>query len=366
MALNLKSLLISVVIMVTPASSQAQQTNAERIFRDAAAEQPGFAIGLSYAFGQDAPAVLTEGPTVKGGTTPVADEAAWHIGSIGKSFTASLVMRLVERGVLDLDAPIGPYIADPEYGLHPDWQKLNLRHLLSHRAGLPANPPMRLFRETAGHEPRAGRLSVLSQMWGKPLPNTDEAFLYSNVGYVLAGFIVEEVAGAAWEALIQTEIAQPLKLASLGFGAPDASGAAWGHRSVFGFKRPVAPDKLASDNPRWMGPAGTLHLNLADLVRWGQAHLDACAGRSDAFLSQTSCQLMQTPVAPDYGLGWVIQETGGGGHVVWHNGSNTMWYAVLFLVPEDDLVIALTTNVFAPDRIDSLVRELASALRPSP
>ena len=347
---------------VLATSSKAEKTSPRDLFNAAAKANADYALSISYAFGQDAPVVLTAGPTTKRGSMAVANDARWHIGSISKSFTSTLVMRLVDRGELNIDAPVGQYLADFDDSIHSDWKAVSLRQLLSHTAGLPANAPRHVTNETYELEAFEGRRAALSAMWSKPLDGETGTFLYSNIGYVLAGLVVEEVLGLSWEEAILSEVSRPLGLTSLGFGAPTQSNAAEGHRSVLGFKRPVSPESLASDNPRWMGPAGTIHLGMADLVKWGQMHLMACDGRMPEYLTKASCLAMQTPVTSDYGLGWVLQMSDTTGPIVWHNGSNTMWYAILLIAPENELVTAIATNIYTPEPIDQLARDLTAAL----
>ena len=352
----------TLIAAVLPLSANAQEALPNDIFEAAAQADPNYALSFSYAFGQNDPTVMTAGPTVKDGSVLVANDARWHIGSISKSFTSTLVMRLVERGLLDLDNPVGTYLSDHKDQIHPDWKAATLRQLLSHTAGLPANAPPRTMRKTYDYAPSQGRQAVLAEMWDRPLEGEAGKFLYSNLGYVLTGFIVEEVLDMSWEEAIQSEIGTPLGLPSLGFGAPTQLDAARGHRTFWGFRRPVSPEDPLSDNPKWMGPAGTIHLSMKDLTRWGHVHLDICTGGKPDYLSHESCQIMQTPVASDYGLGWVLKTSEEEGRVVWHNGSNTMWYAMLLIVPDSNLVLALATNQFKPGPIDKLARDLAKSL----
>ncbi len=341
----------------------AQEIDFEDSFNRSVSAQPQFASSLAYNIAGNQTVIMTAGPTTKNGTLAVAQDAPWHIGSISKSFTATLIMRLVERGVLTLDAPIETYLAKYREEMHVDWQTVTLRQLLSHTAGLRANAPVAALRQTQTDDPHQDRYRVLSQMWRAPGKSPSGRFAYSNIGYVLAGFIAEEITGKTWEEMILAEIAGPLGLETLGFGAPQELDAARGHRSLLGFKRAVAPNSPSADNPRWMGPAGTLHLSMADLITWGQVHLRACKGLTPDFLSQTSCQTMQTAGAGDYGLGWVIDVSDSSEPVIWHNGSNTMWYAVLVLLPDENTAIAAVTNVYAPRRIEALVREFRTALQ---
>lgn len=343
----------------------AQDAEFETIFDRLAQADTRFAFGAAYAIGDAEPIVKTAGPTENGGAIMVADDARWHIGSISKTFTATLVMRLVDRGTLDLDVPIADYLPAYREAMHADWKASTLKALLSHTSGLPANATRSITRRTYADSPYDGRRHVLSAMWGEPLENEVGTFTYSNLGYVLAGVVIEELTGATWEELILSEIAEPFGLRSLGFGPPQEPGAPRGHRSILGFRRPVGPENLRSDNPSWMGPAGSIHLSMADLATWGQLHIRACKGQAPDLLTKLSCQTMQLPVKENYGLGWVIQARDNAGPVVWHNGSNTMWYAVLSLMPDKNTVVAVATNVHLSDRVDGVVRELSNMLEHS-
>lgn len=331
----------------------------EGLFNFVAQKNPDYALGMAYTTAHTAPQVMVAGRTKKDGAVDVIKDARWHIGSITKSFTATLIMKLVERGQLDLDAPIGKYLRRYNKIMHPDWQALTLRALLTHTAGVPANASRRVLLESIFYEPHRGRRTVLSGLWREPLGGKVGEFNYSNIGYVLVGIIAEEVTNKPWEDLIRTEIAEPLGLDSLGFGAPTGPGDPRGHSSVLGWTKPVSGHDDYADNPAWMGPAGAIHLSVADLAKWGQLHLRACKGELPNFLSAASCRLMQTPNKDDYGFGWVINPPNEDGKVIWHNGSNTMWYAMLYLNRTDNTVVAAVTNVAAPRRIDRLAEAVS-------
>ena len=103
-----------------------------------------------------------------------------------------------------------------------------------------------------------------------------------------------------------------------------------------------------ADNPRWMAAAGTMHMSIDDLLKFGLAHLDA-GKSSSAILSVDTFQRLHQPVMERYAYGWVVDrrilndreppET-----FMWHNGSNTMWYALLVILPERNAVIVMTAN----------------------
>ncbi|WP_298985969.1 serine hydrolase domain-containing protein [uncultured Roseibium sp.] len=344
-------------LLVTFGIDSAHADDFESLSRQAASEAPRYALGVGYAKTGEPPVTMTFGPIHKDTSRPVAADAQWHIGSITKSFTAALVMRFVDRQILSLDEPIEAYLPTDKGQMHAHWRGLTLRQLLSHTSGLQANAPMADFSKRSDENLHSLRRAVLAPLWTSPLPNPSDAYLYSNLGYVLAGFIVEEVSGRSWEELVLEELASPLGLKSLGFGAPSEEGAPWGHRDLFLFKRKISPQGEITDNPPWLGPAGTIHLNLKDLLRWGQAQIAACKGEPNSLLSAASCQEMRKVVAENYGLGWVI-ETDKEAPYIWHNGSNSMWYAKLVILTEHDLVLVAATNVFDAKGIDELVDKL--------
>ncbi|WP_217358760.1 serine hydrolase [Thalassococcus sp. S3] len=346
---------------MTAPSPQAVET----LFHQAAEAHPHFALGCAFADASGHMTVLAKGPRRKGGDARVATDAHWHIGSITKSVTATLVMKLVERGLLDLDTPIEEVLTQDAGQMHADWRDCTLRHLLSHSAGIQANPSRRQLLAKSSGDLTRDRREVLASFWTQPMRGKPGTFTYSNLGYMLAGLATEEVTGQAWSALVKSEIAEPLGLTSLGFGAPTGAGDPWGHSSILGFKRAVDPmGDGVTDNPPWLGPAGTLHSALPDLLSWGQMHLRAASGQEiEGFISPESARIMQAEILESYGLGWVIQSGNETiGPTVWHNGSNTMWYALLILSPVHDLTLALTTNVYQATRMDALAREMMTAL----
>ena len=248
----------------------------------------------------------------------------WHVGSITKSMTATLIARLVEAGEIAWDETIGAILGSAANDMHPDYADVSFLHLLSHRAGLQANIPMlRLitFPRTSD-TPQKDRLAfatiALSQ---KPAGPKQTSFLYSNNGYVIAGAMLEARTGRSWETLIHEHVFEPLGMSTAGIGAPGTKGVIdqpVGHsKGLFGL-RAHPPGKGNTDNPAALGPAGRVHASASDMLRYLNAHRD----RSD-FLSPESWERLHTPpFGGDYALGWVVRNDG-----LWHNGSNTLWYA---------------------------------------
>lgn len=328
------------------------------VFQEMSNGKPAQAYAAGFAFDSEQPHTFVSGHLHKSSEQPVSQSARWHIGSVTKSFTAVLTLRLVERGALSLTAPIGSYLS-AEANIHPSWQRATLHQILSHTAGLRANAPILKMLESEPEDAVAGRMAVLESLWSKPLPRKPGAFHYSNIGYVLAGVLAEKVTGKSWEQLLYTEIAEPLGLISVGLGAPMGSDAPWGHRSTLGFTKAMNPTEDRADNPNWLNPAGRIHMSISELVKWGQVLNEACKGLRPEFLSADLCRAMRTVVADDYGYGLTIEPLAEyDATVVWHNGSNTLWYTVLAMVPEHNLVVAMSTNTFDARRIDNTLDEL--------
>ena len=276
-----------------------------------------------------------------------ADEL-WHIGSITKSITATMIGRLVEQKTLNWNTKVGDVFGVDN--IDPAWANVTLTQLLTHTSGAQANfSPMAQSvwpgNEAALTEARLTWVGGVLDSAPKSTPG--EGFVYSNVGYTIAGVMAQVITGESWETLVRREVFEPLGLKSAGFGAPhtkDGTIAAWGHSaSVTGKKSHDPADR--SDNTPIMGPAGTVHMTLQDLARFGNEHVKGMNSRSD-FLSAATFERLHTVQKENYAMGWV--ELGdrkwADGSVTFHNGSNTMWYALLVLLKDQNKVYVAATN----------------------
>src|SRR6266702_3432424 len=170
----------------------------------------------------------------------------FQLGSCTKAMTATLVAMLVEEGKLNWTTTLGELFADTVKPMHPAWEKVTLRQVLAHRAGLRFEPEglaqvFNLFRAPyaslrsgpeAMRPPRARlgtlpqqRLEIARQALSRPPgipPGTK--FWYSNEGYILAGAVLEQLTGRAWEDLMRERLFQPLGISTGGFGPPGTAG----------------------------------------------------------------------------------------------------------------------------------------------
>jgi CubicO group peptidase (beta-lactamase class C family) len=271
----------------------------------------------------------------------------WHLGGITKSITATMIARLVESGQMKWSDSIGEFFR--EASVHQDWKAVTLKQLLTDTAGAPANfsPEVTLKRPAPGPEcTRARRAAVQEVIATKPANPPGEKFAYSNVGFTIAAAMAEKATGATWEDLVKREVFEPQKLTGAGFGPPKSPDKTLeqprGHGVYLGRKVSVADE---ADNTPIVGPSGRIHMTLGDLCTYATEHLRGDLGEGK-LLSAETFKLLHTPEFNHYAYGWIRKEPGEEIPyiVYWHNGSNTMWYALVVFIPKKNMVVAVTSN----------------------
>lgn len=275
---------------------------------------------------------------------PVTVHDSWHLGSDTKAMTAMLAACLVEQGRLEWDRTLAEVFPEAVGGMDPAFRRVTLRQLLSHRAGFPANLRWGDF-DSQGPVHEARVAALIEAAGATPEDPPGSVFRYSNLGYVIAGAMLERVLNQPWEAAITTRIFRPLGMSQFGFGGVGTPGKLdqpWGHRAN---GQPVEGNGPAVDNPPVIGPAGRVHCTLqtwalfiADQLRGPHGH--GALGTADTY------DAVQTPVDPEgHALGWVVTDRGwAGGRALNHCGSNTMNYANAWLAPERGFAILVVCN----------------------
>ncbi len=286
----------------------------------------------------------TVGVRKRGTEVPVALDDLWHLGSDGKIMTSTLIARLVERGQLRWNSTLGEIFPDLAPKMNPEFREVTLLQLLSHRAGLPANVDLAQY---LGDDGPALRLRVVREELAKPPQSTPGTkFAYSNVGYIIAGAVVEKITSESWEDAISNEVFKPLGMKSAGFGGVGAPGQIdqpWPH---FADGSPAPENGPAMDNPPVMGPAGRIHCSIQDWAKFIQDQLRGARGEPGTLLQPASYQKLQTPpFGGDYALGWkVVQRVWAGGKALTHAGDNTMNFANVWIAPKRDFAILVCVN----------------------
>jgi CubicO group peptidase (beta-lactamase class C family) len=289
------------------------------------------------AFSSDA--VLAEGiaGVRRRGTTVAATlDDRFHTGSLTKSMTAVLAGTLVEAKRIEWDATLGSVLAGVR--IHPKIKPVTLWQLLRHRSGIDRDIPDALYERlrTSRIAPAAQRQQIARVMLARPPkhpPGT--VYEYSNAGYTFAGLMLEKAGGDPWESLVIERVLGPLGLKSAGFGAPaknpDHIDQPWGHREN---GTPVKPGPDA-DNVPAIGPAGTVHLSVRDLARYARWHLAGPGPLQPPLVRPATRDRLHGAGEPDaYYGGWErVSRPWAGGQAITHAGSNTMFFAVVWLAP---------------------------------
>jgi CubicO group peptidase (beta-lactamase class C family) len=313
------------------------------------------AIGAACARQGAAPKVWVDGERELGSGIAARPTDLWHLGSITKSMTATLVARLVQDGALRWDDTVGDVLGSAAPEMREAYRSVTFRHLLSHRSGLPANIDIRDLvkfsrqSDDAREERKAYSRLALGQAPHGPIEAT---FEYSNSGYVIAGAMIEARLGIRWEDAIRSTLFEPLGLASAGFGAPGRAGVTEqpvGHaRSGPGGALQAYPvGSPLTDNRVVMGPAGRVHMSLADLLRYLALHRD----QSEYLPAAAWRRLHTPPFGGTYAMGWLVAPDG----TLSHSGTNTLWYAEARVDRPAGVVAAAVVNNGDLERVTPVV-----------
>jgi CubicO group peptidase (beta-lactamase class C family) len=292
-----------------------------------------------------------------GDVMPVTTNDVFHIGSCTKSMTATLAAILIEEGKLRWDTTIAEVFPELKGKMDKQYEAVTVGQLLHHRGGVPGAPPAAAWKRaweehgTPTQQRREFIEAVLSQP-PEAVPGT--TMIYSNQGYAIVGAMLEKITGQDYETLITEKLFQPLHMDTAGFGPPGTKGKVdqpWGHIHKLLLTIPVQ-----ADNPPAIAPAGRVHCSLDDLARFAIFHLQRNATngllKSDTLAKLHAPPGMANMASPleNYACGWVILQRGwAGGTALWHNGSNSMWYIVIWLAPEKNFSVIAATNIAGPD-----------------
>lgn len=334
-----------------PCSAQtALQPTLQTLADNAVRETPLPAVWIAAQQGEDPPAVVAAGVRKQGDPTEATPNDLIHIGSCTKAMTAVLICRLVEQGELRWEQTVADTFTENLRKIHPDHHDANLLELLQHRSGVPANARNWWLRPELPIRERRQAV-MLDSLLQPAQKDTKDGYLYSNLGYMIAGHMAEQATGKSWEQLFQESLFVPLQLTSAGFGAPGAPNRVdqpWGHHLTKGESDDAAwlPNQL--DNAPALGPAGTVHLSLADWLRFSELFHK---GSNQEFVSTDSLELISRPASRNgYSLGWImVRRSWAGGYAMTHSGSNTSWMATIWIAPQKNQTFIIATNSAGED-----------------
>jgi len=281
---------------------------------------------------------------------PVKPETVFQSGSVGKQFTATAVMMLVEKGKVGLDDAITKYFKDAP----ASWNDVTVRELLSHTAGFTDYPKNFDFRRDYTED------DILKIIEGIPLaypPGTK--WEYSNLGYATLGILIHRVTGKFYGDFLQERIFKPLGMSTTRIisEADIIPNRAAGYQWVKGELK----------NQDWVAPMinttadGSLYFTVLDLAKWDAALY------AEKLLKRSSLEQMWTPAKlkdgkPDsghYGFGWFIEDIHGR-RVVRHEGAWQGFKSEITRHVDDGLTVIVLANLAEaePEKIAEHVADL--------
>lgn len=270
----------------------------------------------------------------------------WHIGSCTKSMTSYLIAILIQENKLKLDTTLQDIFPEVKFKFN---QSVTIRDLLTHRSGLKDVNDIQPFWTnsfSSKDDTTTQRQQFVKLLLEKELNfNPDEKYEYLNAGYVVLGAVIEKITAKSWEEVIQKKIFTVLNMKSCGFGPtagkdmtpPDQP---LGHKIIenkFTPIRHLTKESIPSDNPKFVGPAGTVHCSLDDWGKFLQEMLKA---------SKNQSLLLKPEIAKIFFIEYKDQTAiGGWGYVNSAKGlryamagSNTLNHAIYIVAPDVDSI----------------------------
>jgi CubicO group peptidase (beta-lactamase class C family) len=304
---------------------------------------PGVAVGVVIG---DEDHVACHGVTSIEDPLAVDSTTLFQIGSTGKTYTATAIVRLVEQGKIDLDAPVRTYV--PELTLKDESvaRDVTVLHLLNHSAGWDGD----LFKDTGDGDDALDRYVALMADIEQISP-LGETVSYNNASLALAGLVIERVTGTSYEQAVQDLVLEPLGLQRSMFGMR------WimtyrfsnGHRKL---QDGTVEVTRPWDMGRYGAPMGGMATDVRDQLAWARFHMgDGVAPDRSRLLSEETMRRMQTPtiecpgnaLGDAVGISWLLRDVEGV-RVVAHGGDTTGQHSIFEMVPERRFAITSLTN----------------------
>lgn len=264
---------------------------------------------------------------------PVKPVTIFQSGSVGKQFTAFAIMQLVEDGKISLDDPISKYFP----GAPAEWNKVTVRHLLTHTGGWASYPKGFDFRADYTED---SLYKIISQIPFEFAPG--ERHQYSNIGYVTLGLLISKVTGKFYGNLLKERVFTPLGMTTA--------------RIIT--EADIVPNRAAGywldngelKNQQWVSSTinttadGSLYLTVLDMAKW-EAALNA-----GKLLKKESYRVMWSPVKLNngkthpYGFGWAIDSLNGK-LIIEHGGTWQGFESVIKRYPEKRAAVVVFANL---------------------
>ncbi len=301
-------------------------------------------IGV-YDLGAEYPRTFFFGKLAKEDSAKVDENTVYEIGSITKTFTATMLQMLALEGKMQITDPVQNYLPEG-VTIHnfTSSEEIKIMHLVTHTSGLPRHPTNLLTdKKTDIDDPYANYNqedlnTFINNYILEREPGT--RYLYSNLGFGLLGNLVSRKAGKSYEELLHYYILDSLGMTSTGITlSPE-------------MKKHLAKGYSEKGEPRkpWnfdvLSGAGAIRSTIKDMLKYLAFHM----GKTDRMNFKESLAIMQkrrfdTDIDNVWiGMGWHISETSGGKQVIWHNGLTGGFTSFIAFMPEDQVGVVVLSN----------------------
>ena len=280
---------------------------------------------------------------------PNKPQTKFRLGSITKQFTATAIMQLQEKGLLNVNDQVKKYLPD-----YPNGDKFTIHHLLTHTSGVTSFTGFPEYEEMMVNH--LSPEEIIATFKDKPLEFAPGSqYKYSNSGYFLLGYLVEKISGKPYDEYLQENIFGPLGMKDSGYD----------HNHLVQMNRATgyALDKGELVNSSYIDMniphgAGALFSTVEDLYKWDRA---LC---SEQILSKVSLEKMFTTFKSNYGYGWSINQQFGHKRIS-HGGGINGFVTNISRFTEDDSLIVVLSNL-ENSHMRKINRDLAAILFEEP
>ncbi len=326
--------------------------------------------GMSVAIVNDAHVIYAKGFGVKklGSNDKIDEQTVFQIGSVSKSFTATLVSMLVDEGKVSWNDKVRDFL--PDFKLHnlEVTSDFRVEDLMSQRSGLP--PHSGCLLPYLGF---TGRDIIKKLNFIKPTNRFRKDYTYQNNLFLVAAELIKKLTGKTWRQNLHDKILNPLGMkntTSTLKGYLGSNNSAWGHYyNGLGPKSPIKtlPDHWPHHN--WLytvAPAGGINSTALDMANWLLFNLKKGSFKENRLLSENQIKYLYTPkIAAGMGVwgedryycqGWVLSRYSPRS-ILWHNGGTSGMKSIAALVPESGIGIVVLSNLY-----ESLLPEALSRI----
>jgi CubicO group peptidase (beta-lactamase class C family) len=320
---------------------------------------PGMAIGIV----KNDQAIYTKGFGVKelGTKDQVTVDTLFEIGSISKSFTATLMAIMVDEEKLKWEDPVINHL--PNFLLYDPWvtRAFQIQDLLAQRSGLPSHGGDAQVYLGATKQKMIENLQYI-----KPISSFRSQFAYQNSFFLVAGEVLETVSGRTWQEQVKERLFAPLGMKNSNTTLKDYlayPNATKLHRRSKGEMKKISLDYLYRDVYTTFGPAGAINSTITDMTQWLKFQINSGTFKDSEIVTKTNMERLRKrfiyanklfDADNYYGLGLVIREYSPY-PIIWHNGGTTGCNTIMAFIPEEKIGIVILANAQGTELVQALM-----------